>query len=137
MNILNTFKKRLSFKKPLASILFIVALLIIIVYYFNKDIFTNMNVENFENDRRKKVVYFYMNGCPHCDSFSPIWDEFTQTSPLGTHKIESADAGAMMTRYNISGFPTIILLDENNNKLAELEGPRTLANLNAMISNYI
>jgi len=61
MNILNTFKKRLSFKKPLASILFIVALLIIIVYYFNKDIFTNMNVENFENDGKKKVVYFYMN----------------------------------------------------------------------------
>jgi len=67
MNILNTFKKRLSFKKPLASILFIVALLIIIVYYFNKDVFTNMNVENFENDGKKKVVYFYMNGCPHCD----------------------------------------------------------------------
>jgi len=137
MNILNTFKKRLSFKKPIASILFIVALLIIIVYYFNKDIFTNMNVENFENDGKKKVVYFYMDGCPHCVSFSPIWDEFKKTSPLATHKIESTDAGAMMTRYNISGFPTILLLDENNNKLKELEGPRTLANLNTMISNYI
>jgi thiol-disulfide isomerase/thioredoxin len=137
MDILKTFKKRLSFKKPLASILFILALLIIIFYYFNNYVSTNMNVENFENDGRKKVVYFYMNGCPHCVSFSPIWDEFTQTSPLPTHKIESADAGAMMSRYNISGFPTILLLDENNNKLKELEGPRTLAGLNAMISNYI
>jgi thiol-disulfide isomerase/thioredoxin len=137
MNILNTFKKRLSFKKPLASILFIVALLIIIVYYFNKDIFTNMNVENFENDGKKKVVYFYMNGCPHCDSFSPIWDEFKKTSPLATHKIESADAGTMMSKYKISGFPTILLLDENNNKLKELEGPRTIAGLNAMIRNHI
>jgi len=43
----------------------------------------------------------------------------------------------MMTRYNISGFPTILLLDENNNKLKELEGPRTLAGLNAMIRNHI
>jgi thiol-disulfide isomerase/thioredoxin len=137
MNILNTFKKRLSFKKPLASILFIVALLIIIVYYFNKDIFTNMNVENFENDGKKKVVYFYMNGCPHCDSFSPIWDEFKKTSPLATHKIESADAGTMMSKYKISGFPTILLLDENNNKLKELEGDRTIAGLNAMIRNHI
>ena len=133
MDILKTFKKRLSFKKPLDSILFIVALLIIF-YYFNKYVLTNMNVENFENDGKKKVVYFYMNGCPHCESFSPIWDEFTQTSPLGTHKIESADAGQMMSKYSISGFPTIILLDENNNKLTELEGDRTLANLNAMIS---
>lgn len=136
MNLLTTLKKRLSFKKPIESILYIAAL-IVVFYYFNKYVLTNMNVENFENDGKKKVVYFYMNGCPHCDSFSPIWDEFKQTSKLPTHKIESADAGEMMSKYKISGFPTIILLDENNNKLKELEGPRTIAGLNAMISNYI
>ena len=132
MNILNTLKKRLSFKKPLDSILFIVGLLIIF-FYFNKYVLTNINVENFENDGRKKVVYFYMNGCPHCDSFSPVWDEFIQTSPLPTHKIESADAKEMMVKYKISGFPTILLLDENNNKIKELEGDRTIDGLNALI----
>ena len=136
MNLLTTLKKRLSFKKPIESILYIAAL-IVVFYYFNKYVLTNMNIENFENDGKKKVVYFYMNGCPHCDSFSPIWDEFKQTSKLPTHKIESADAGEMMSKYKISGFPTIILLDENNNKLKELEGPRTIAGLNAMISNHI
>ena len=139
MNILNTFKKRLSFKKPLDSILFIVALLIIF-YYFNKYVLTNMNsenFENFENDRTKKLVYFYMDGCPHCDSFSPIWDEFKQDAPLATHKIESKDAGEMMEKYKISGFPTIILLDENNNKLKELDGERTIDGLTAMISQFI
>jgi thiol-disulfide isomerase/thioredoxin len=135
-SLLNTFKKRLSFKKPLDSILYIVALLII-VYFFYKYVLTNLNIENFgniENDRRKKVVYFFMNGCPHCVSFSPIWDEFKQTSPLPTYKIESNEAGEMMNKYNISGFPTILLLDENNNKLKELEGDRTLAGLNALIN---
>ena len=132
MNILNTLKKRLSFKKPLDSILFIVGLLIIF-FYFNKYVLTNINVENFENDGRKKVVYFYMNGCPHCDSFSPVWDEFIQTCPLPTHKIESADAKEMMVTYKISGFPTILLLDENNNKIKELEGDRTINGLNALI----
>ena len=134
MNILKTFQKRLSLKKPIASILFVGALVLVIFYYFNKTIFTNMNSENFENNGQKKVVYFYMNGCPHCDSFSPIWDEFTQNCPLPTHKIESANAGEMMNTYNISGFPTILLLNENNTKLKELDGPRTLAGLNAMIS---
>lgn len=136
MNLLNTFKKRLSFKKPLDSILYIVALLII-VYFFYKYVLTNLNIENFgniENDRRKKVAYFFMNGCPHCVSFSPVWDEFKQTSPLPTYKIESNEAGEMMNKYNISGFPTILLLDENNNKLKELEGDRTLAGLNALIN---
>ena len=132
INFLNTLKNRLSFKKPIDSILYIVALLIIF-YFFYKYVLTNLNVENFENDGKKKVVYFYMNGCPHCDSFSPIWDDFKQTSPLPTHKIESADAGEMLKKYNISGFPTILLLDKNNNKLKELEGDRTLAGLNALI----
>ena len=132
INFLNTLKNRLSFKKPIGSILYIVALLIIF-YFFYKYVLTNLNVENFENDGKKKVVYFYMNGCPHCDSFSPIWDDFKQTSPLPTHKIESADAGEMLKKYNISGFPTILLLDKNNNKLKELEGDRTLAGLNALI----
>jgi thioredoxin-related protein len=135
MNILNTFKKRLSFKKPLDSILFIVALLIIF-YYFNKYVLINMNLENFDNNG-KKVIYFYMNGCPHCDSFSPVWDDFKKNCPLPTQKIESADAGEMMSKYKISGFPTIILVDENNNKLKELEGDRSIEGLNAMISDYI
>ena len=134
MNILKTFQKRLSFKKPIASILFVGALMLIIFYYFNKTIFTNMNSENFENNGQKKVVYFYMDGCPHCDSFSKTWDEFIKISPLPTHKIEGAKAGEMMNTYNISGFPTILLLDENNNKLKELDGPRTVAGLKAMIS---
>jgi thioredoxin-related protein len=99
-----------------------------------------LNIENFgnngniENDRRKKVVYFFMNGCPHCVSFSTTWDDFKQTSPLPTYKIESNEAGKMINKYNISGFPTILLLDENNNKLKELEGDRTLAGLNALIN---
>lgn len=134
MNILKTFQKRLSLKKPIASILFVGALVLVIFYYFNKTIFTNMNSENFENNGQKKVVYFYMDGCPHCDSFSKTWDEFIKICPLPTHKIESANAGEMMNTYNISGFPTILLLDENNNKLKELDGPRTVAGLNAMIS---
>jgi thiol-disulfide isomerase/thioredoxin len=140
MNLVKTLKKRLSFKKPLDSILYIFALLIVF-YYFNKYVLTNMSVENFdgknfENDGKKKLVYFYMNGCPHCDSFSPVWDEFKKTSPLPTYKIESTDSGKMMSKYKISGFPTILLLDENNKKLKELEGDRTVANLNAMISDH-
>ena len=59
MNLLTTLKKRLSFKKPIESILYIAAL-IVVFYYFNKYVLTNMNVENFENDGKKKVVYFYM-----------------------------------------------------------------------------
>ena len=135
MNILKTFKKRLSFKKPHESILFILALLIIF-FYFNKYVLSNMNVENFENtsNDRRKVVYFYMNGCGHCNTFSPIWDEFIQSCPISTEEIESDDIGeARMKKYSISGFPTIVLLDENDNKLKELQD-RTIQGLNDLIS---
>ena len=26
------------------------------------------------------MVYFYMDGCPHCDKFAPEWDKFAPIS---------------------------------------------------------
>ena len=94
-----------------------------------------MNVENFENTSdRRKVVYFYMNGCGHCNSFSHTWDEFVKDCPISTAKIESSDIDeAEMKKYAISGFPTIVLVDENDNKLKELQD-RTIEGLNDLIS---
>ena len=30
------------------------------------------------------LVYFYMNGCPHCDKFNPIWEEFIRSDKAKT-----------------------------------------------------
>ena len=137
MNILKTFQKRLSLKKPIASILFVGALMLIIFYYFNKTIFTNMNSENFENNGQKKVVYFYMNGCGHCNNFTPIWDQFcsANSSSIKTYKFEQAQVQEQISSYSISGFPTILLLDENNAKIDEYSGERSVEALTSYVNS--
>jgi thioredoxin-related protein len=39
----------------------------------------------------------------------------------------------MLQKYNISGFPTIVLLDSKNDLIKTLNGERTLESLNAFV----
>ena len=126
MNNLNTLKKLLSFKKPYESLVFLGALVLVIVtllYLFK----INFGIENFENEKSKKLVYFYMNGCGHCEKFSPIWEKFSNNnkSSIKTYKLERTEAGDKIKKYDVKGFPTILLLGENNEKIKEYDGSRT------------
>ena len=135
-NLLSYLKKQLSFKKPLESLLFL-ALLFFILFVIKNYVLPmlNLNIENFENDTSKKLVYFYMNGCGHCNNFTPEWDKFSNsnTSNITTHKIERSNAQDKLETYNINGFPTILLLDENNVKIKEFNGERTADGLQAFV----
>ncbi len=136
-NLLGNIKKQVSFKKTVNSLIALGAVLVF-VYLYNKYVipYMNYNIENFENENSKKLVYFYMNGCGHCEKFSPIWDEFISQnkSSITTHKLEREEAGNKIQKYEVKGFPTILLLDENNNKIKEYNGDRTLSALKKFVS---
>lgn len=136
-NLLGYLKKQLSFKKPLESLLFL-GLVLFILYLINKHVLPmlNLNIENFENDNSKKLVYFYMDGCGHCNNFTPIWDEFcnSNTSSITTHKIERSNAPDKLEKYNINGYPTVLLLSENNDKIKEFNEERTVKGLQSFVN---
>ena len=96
----------------------------------------NFGIENFENEKSKKLVYFYMKGCGHCEKFSPIWSEFSNNnkSSITTHKLERTEAGDKINKYDIKGFPTILLLGENNEKIKEYDGDRTVDALTKFVN---
>ena len=140
MNNLNTLKKIFSFKKPFESLLFLGALLLVIVtvlYLFKINFgIENFGIENFENEKSKKLVYFYMKGCGHCEKFSPIWDEFSNNnkSSIKTYKLERTEAGDKINKYDIKGFPTILLIGENNEKIKEYDDQRTVEALTKFVN---
>ena len=45
-----------------------------LVENFNYQYFKRTYLEGFGN--ATKCVYYYMDGCPHCVKFTPIWDKF-------------------------------------------------------------
>jgi thiol-disulfide isomerase/thioredoxin len=132
-------------KKPINLIYLAVGLVLlyVIVYYvlpsngLVKENFENANVDSMLSDNSKKLVYFYMTGCGHCKNFTPTWDQFTSanSSSIKTYKFEQAQVRDQITSYSISGFPTILLLDENNAKIDEYSGERSVEALTSYVNS--
>ena len=132
-------------KKPINLIYLAVGLVLlyIIVYYvlpsngLVKENFENANVDSMLSDNSKKLVYFYMTGCGHCNRFTPTWDQFcsANSSPIKTYKFEQAQVQEQISSYSISGFPTILLLDENNAKIDEYSGERSVEALTSYVNS--
>ena len=80
---------------------------------------------------RKELLLLHMEGCPHCVNLLPEWDNFTNMNDtnITTKSVERNDDQALVKRYGVKGFPTILLLDENGNKLKTYDGSRTAQGL--------
>jgi thiol-disulfide isomerase/thioredoxin len=125
--------KLFNIKKDMFTQILTVAGILLILYIIYR-IFTRLNIyngyklETFQDSNSgKQFAYYYMNGCGHCDKFSPIWNQFSNnySGPLQLKKIERAAAGDDLEKYNIKGFPSIILI-ENGTKIKEFDDERTL-----------
>jgi thiol-disulfide isomerase/thioredoxin len=101
-------------------IMAIIAISIIWALFYKK----KTNFENFGNPRT--CTYYYMNQCGHCKRFSPEWDNFVQsyTGPVTLRKVEMSEAGDDLEKYNIRGFPTILVVDDKG-EFKDYDGPRT------------
>ncbi len=81
-----------------------------------------------------KLTLFHMNGCPHCVKMMPEWDKFAKLNPGKCEKHEASDVQDLTKKLNIQGFPTIMLLDANNNKIKDYDGDRTAAGFKAFLT---
>lgn len=53
------------------------------------------------------VIFFYMDGCPHCEATMPHWESLTKMNyPYAFVKVESSNTPADL---GISGFPHFVV----------------------------
>jgi thiol-disulfide isomerase/thioredoxin len=128
---INILKKKFEKMPSIAQFVVSIAIIMVIRYLLHLIIYSNYlssYLENFGNPA--SVVYFHMDTCGYCKKFNPIWDKFSAgyNGALKVKKIERKEAGEMLEKYNIQGFPTILLLDDKGNK-KEFSGDRTVAGL--------
>lgn len=128
-----------KFEKLSSPVQLIVAALIIYVYWLlfklvSYSIFNAGYLENFGNP--KTMYYFHMNGCGHCKKFSPTWDQFAAKyrGSVQLKKMERAEAGNLLEKYEVQGFPTIILVDDKGQK-KEFNDDRTVSALESFVQN--
>ena len=77
------------------------------------------------------MVYFYMDGCPHCVKFAPEWEKFAASTKLQTKKVESKQMSAEEKKLGIDGFPTVMLLGPKGPK--KYSGGRTASALQQFV----
>ena len=99
-------------------------------YYTTKPVTTfHANRENVpkadDEVKTANIMLFYVDWCPHCKTAKPVWNEM-KTEYEGTiingYKVsfieynctkESAENQTLMDKYKIEGFPSIILVKDN------------------------
>ena len=134
---INVMKKK--FQKMSSPVQLVIAVVIIYVCWLlyklvKYSLFNTGYLENFGNP--KTMYYFHMNGCGHCKKFSPIWDQFTgkYNGPVELKKMERAEAGNLLEKYEVQGFPTVILVDDKGEK-KEFNDDRTVSALESFVKN--
>ena len=57
----------------------------------------------------------------------PEWDKFASSNDSGvkTRKVEQSEAQDEVKKHGISGFPSLVLVDSNGDKIKDYSGPRT------------
>ena len=70
-----------------------------------------------------------MNGCGHCEKLMPEWtaaqDENKTKIKMRAVEMSEGDGPQLCKQHNITGFPTILLLDSNGSKLKDYDGERS------------
>ena len=133
MKYITKIRKCLSCKKKFPMLLVCAVLLGAVVFLvgtFGKSMIHKLSGrEGFKP--ASELLLLHMTGCGHCKTFSPIWDEFSSNykGSVKLQKYEREEAGEeMLKKYQIQGFPTVILLDDQGTH-KQFEGDRTIQGL--------
>ena len=115
------------------------ALIIFVLLLNSKNI-----CEEFYSNKNYSLEYYYMDGCGHCEEFSKsgIWEklEKNHSDKCKFEKYNMKDNINRVEKFNIKGFPTILLIDKSDNKdkmVKAFEDARTYTNLEKFIINNI
>lgn len=79
--------------------------------------------EGFESDEKPKVMLFHATWCGHCEQYlsSGVFDKVAAHPEIQNVSFEKYDADKnedMREKYDITGFPTIIGLKANGEKVS-------------------
>jgi protein disulfide-isomerase-like protein len=128
---LNKSVKSMFSEKNIPKLLFLLVILLILYYVYTtylKEGFENIDLDN-ETKSGKHLVLFYADWCGHCKKIKPEWDEAAAEIKDKDKKMLKINCGGgsekekeLMEKYNIDGYPTIILFKDG--KPTPYEGAR-------------
>ena len=147
MNMKFLTKKNMKSLMVIVSLLFLIMVVVQMSGYFHEG-FTSISPSELQNNLgssgEKRLILFYADWCPHCTSFKPVWEE-VQTSTSSNKMLaidvgdKSSESSQLMEEYNVSGFPTVILVEntDSGKKIEVYEGNRDKTSLETYVNQNL
>lgn len=139
---LKSLKKLLSFKKGNTNNIVLCIVTLALGFMLLQSLFKMMRHshptrEGFEG--QKELLLLHMEGCPHCVKLMPHWSAASKENKSGIkmRAVERSEPGGaeLSKKYGVSGYPTILLVGNNGNKIKSYSGNRNKAGLLDFMNN--
>ncbi|EGF79017.1 hypothetical protein BATDEDRAFT_26166 [Batrachochytrium dendrobatidis JAM81] len=87
---------------------------------------------------RSWFVMFHAPWCGHCKTLAPIWDQVAEElkGQVDIGKVNCDEEKDLMKRFNIKGFPTLVLINEPNAPIV-YKGSRRLEDIKKFVLDSI
>ena len=72
--------------------------------------------------QRPRVIFFFMNGCPHCERTWPAWDK-AKGQLRKVADVSEKESKEVSPDDGVSSFPTIVVL-KGDSEVKRVEGAR-------------
>ncbi len=69
------------------------------------------------------MIFFFMNGCPHCDQTWPAWDD-AKKQIRTVADVDETESAEVSPNDGVSSFPTIVVM-KGMKEVKRIEGART------------
>lgn len=129
-------KKGTDYSKWLIPLLVITVLFVGMMFFV---MYSSPYLEKFTNSSAT-LEYYYMQSCPHCNNFTPVWEELGRrvkndglSVSLKKYDLQAPENKVKVDKNKITGAPTIIL--EKNGKSTEYHGNRSVEGLLTFIQS--
>lgn len=139
--LLKDFKKR----HIIVRVITVIFIFYVGRYMYKGLMWGNWNLKNYliegfgkkSLEKGKKLIFFHMDGCPHCETMKPEWEKFKtlNSSNIKLEDYERKQKSDLVEKFSIRGFPAIILADDNNEKVDEYTGERKANALNKYVNS--
>jgi thiol-disulfide isomerase/thioredoxin len=74
------------------------------------------------SQQRPRVIFFFMNGCPHCERTWPAWDK-AKGSIRKVADVYEKESKEVSPDDGVSSFPTIVVM-KGSSEVKRIEGAR-------------
>ena len=84
----------------------------------------------------RTFVFFHSPDCGHCRAMLPEWEALGERSPPDGCRLGSLDVTlepAIADRFEVYGFPTLLLLEPSEGQMYEFRGERTVEAFSAFL----